>query len=55
MPVGFAGGHPEWRYRTRAGWLALWFGWLLLVAVHETLLGSEQGNCCVVPIKEFLR
>ena len=33
MPVGFAGGHPEWRYRTRAGRLALWFGWLLLVAV----------------------
>jgi phosphonate transport system permease protein len=33
MPVGVADGHPQWRHRTSAGRLALWFGWLLLVAV----------------------
>jgi phosphonate transport system permease protein len=33
MPVTLANGHPEWRYRTTGSRLALWFGWLLLVAV----------------------
>ena len=33
MPVTLARGHPEWRHRTTGSRLALWFGWLLLVAV----------------------
>ena len=33
MPVTRAHGRPEWRHRTTGSRLALWFGWLLLVAV----------------------
>jgi phosphonate transport system permease protein len=33
MPVAVANGHMQWRHRTAGGRLALWFGWLLLVAV----------------------
>ena len=33
MPVTLASGEPQWRHRTTAGRLALWFGWLALVAV----------------------
>ena len=33
MPVAIADGRPQWRHRTTAGQLALWFGWLALVAI----------------------
>jgi phosphonate transport system permease protein len=34
MPVAARpDGLPQWRLRTGAGWVAVWFGWLLLVAV----------------------
>ena len=33
MPVAIAAGHRQWRHRTPAGRLALWFGWLLLAAL----------------------
>jgi phosphonate transport system permease protein len=33
MPVTLAHGRPEWRHRTTGSRLALWLGWLLLVAV----------------------
>jgi phosphonate transport system permease protein len=33
MPVAIAHGELQWRHRTTGGRLALWFGWLALVAV----------------------
>jgi phosphonate transport system permease protein len=32
MPVAIASGQPQWRRRTTAGQLAVWFLWLMLVA-----------------------
>ena len=33
MPVATASGQPQWRHRTTGRQLAVWFGWLLLVAI----------------------